>query len=67
MNNTIALVSDATDLRDGTYEGLWSAYTIRIVTWGETRTLTTRDGARSLDGMPVVVTVANGHAVVTEL
>lgn len=63
MDNTIALENDIINLADGIYKGLWSAYTIRFGEFGSARTLQTVDGCRSLDGMPVTVTVSNGRAI----
>lgn len=69
---SVALESSATTLPDGTYTGLWSAYTVHIPALdhhreGQLRAeLTTVDGCRSLDGVPVTVTVASGQAVVEE-
>ncbi len=63
----VKLVSDKIDLPDGTYNGLWSAYTITV---GESLapvpTLETVDGVRSMDGIPVRVDVAGGRAIVPE-
>jgi hypothetical protein len=63
----VKLVSDQIDLPDGSYNGVWSAYTITV---GESlspvRTLETVDGVRSLDGIQVRVDVAGGRALVPE-
>lgn len=58
---TIKLKNDKVDLPNGTYRGSWSAYTIYIAS--HERELTTEDGCRSLDGIPVTVEVIDGRAV----
>lgn len=61
----VILLDDTCNMPDGTYTGLWSAYSIDVPMGPVT--LQTAAGCRSLDGMPVTVTVQNGRAVVTEL
>lgn len=62
----IQLTDSATSLPDGTYQGLWSGYAILMTQPNGTEVcvLETVDGCRSLDGAPVVITVANGIATV---
>lgn len=55
----INLVSDTIDLPDGTYAGIWSAYTITV---NEIHALKTEVGCRSFSGVDVIVRVSNGRA-----
>lgn len=60
----VQLVNAATSLPEGTYAGMWSAYTITIIGHPGID-LTTEDGISSIDGQPVTVVVTNGTATVT--
>jgi hypothetical protein len=58
----VQLVNAAASLPDGTYAGMWSAYTITIIERHTGIDLTTEDGISSIDGQPVTVVVTNGTA-----